>query len=310
MSILGTSLLGNGLTIRNTRLTEDNVQLLIVLQAPLQCTQVELALTMHDHLAQLLTLLHYPCRILLAHLQESSHQFLCILSIDSLYGTGVLGVRILDEVETPLCILAIQRIASLHVLQLHGTTNITRLEFVDRNTSGSRTSIQLSDTLLASTVSIGQVITRLHRTTHYLKVAYLTDMWLHTCLEEVNAFRTSSIRSNLLTTGIVQLWHLADERHHIAQEFHQAAHTHIFSCTNAEHGEDAAGYQSLTDALAQLVFGKTLALEKFLHQALIILGSSLNESLVQLHGLVHLLFRNLLNDRSTTFWLPGIFLHQ
>ena len=310
MTIVGTSLLGNGLTIWDARLLEDYIKLFVVLQTPLQCTEVELTLASYDHLAQLLALIHNPCRVFLAHLEKSSHQLLCILGIDSLDGTRVLRIRILDEIEAPLSTLSIQGIARLHVLHLHGTTDITGIQLIYRHTVGTRTGINLSDTLLGTTVRIGQVVTTLDRTTHHLEVTYLTDMWFQACLEEVNTLRTIGIRSNFLTTGIMHLRHLAYERNNVAQELHQAVNAHRLACANAEYREDAASYQSLADTLTKFILCQAFTLEEFLHQALVVFGSSLNECSMKFHCLVHFLLRNILDDRSTAFWFPGIFFHQ
>ena len=179
-----------------------------------------------------------------------------------------------------------------------------------RHTVGTCAGINLSDTLLGATVCIGQVVTILNRAAHHFEVAYLADMRLHTSLEEVNTLRTITVWRNLLTTCIMQLWHLAYERNYIAQELHQAVNTHRLTCTDAEHREDATGNQSLADTLAKFIFSQALAFEEFLHQSLIVLGSSLNESCMKFHGFFHFLFRNIFYNRSTALWLPRIFFHQ
>ena len=226
MTVVGTSLLGNSLTIWDARLLEGNIELLVVLKAPLQGAEMELTLSAHDNLAQLLALVNHPCWVFLVHLDEGSHQFLSILSIGSLDGTGILRVRILDEIEAPLGTLSVQGITRLHVLHLHGTTDVTGIQLIHRHTVGTSAGINLSDTLLRTTVGIGQVVAALDRTAHHLEVAHLADVWLQTSLEEVNTLRTVGIRSNLFTTGIVQLRHLANERNHIAQELHEAVNAH------------------------------------------------------------------------------------
>ena len=68
VTVVCTCHLGNGLTIRYLRFTELHLYLLVVLQTPLQCAQMELTLTMHNGLAQLLGLLNNPCRVFLTHL--------------------------------------------------------------------------------------------------------------------------------------------------------------------------------------------------------------------------------------------------
>ena len=129
-------------------------------------------------------------------------------------------------------------------------------------------------------------------------------MWLHTSLEEVERLWAVGVRSNLLTTCVMQLWHLADERYYVAKELHKSPDTHVLARTNAEYREDGAGYESLAYSLTELVLRKRLLLEELLHQSFVVLGSSLNKSPVQFHGLVHLLGRNILDDRSTTLGFP------
>ena len=50
MTIVCTSFLGNSLTIWNTRFLKCNVELLVIFQTPLQCTEMELTLTTNDDL--------------------------------------------------------------------------------------------------------------------------------------------------------------------------------------------------------------------------------------------------------------------
>ena len=202
------------------------------------------------------------------------------------------------------CILAVESISSLHVLKLNSTADIASAKLIYRNTVSTSASINLTNTLLRTTVSIRQVVAWLNATTHHLKVRNLTDMWLHTSLEEIQRLRTVRIRSNLFATSVVQLRHLANERNYITQEFHQAAYTHILACANAEYWEYRACNQTLADTLAKFIFGKSFLFEEFLHQSLIVLGSSLNESLVELHGFVHFFCRDILNGRSATLRLP------
>ena len=135
-------------------------------------------------------------------------------------------------------------------------------------------------------------------------------MRLYASLEEINRLRTVGIDSNLLTTSVVYLWHLVNVRNHVAQELHQATYTHILACTNAEYREDATSNQTLADTLTQLVLCKSLCLKELLHQALVILGSGLYESLVKFHRLVHLLCWDFLDGRSTTVRSPRVFLHE
>ena len=79
---------------------------------------------------------------------------------------------------------------------------------------------------------------------------------------------------------------------------------------DAEHGEDAARDESLADALTHLVFGQRLSVEELLHELVVVLGSSLDESFVQFHGLIHFLSRNVLTLGLTAIGTPREFLHD
>ena len=271
---------------------------------------MELSLTMNDGLAQLLALFYHPCRIFLTHLEQGDHEFLHILGISSTDSTRILGIGILDEVETPLTVLAIERVAGLDILELHGTADVASLETVYSDTVGTGAGIDGTQTLLGTTVGIGKVVTRLNRTTHNLEVRHFTDMGFHTSLEEIQTLWSSGVGLDLFTTGIVHLRHLAYEGNYIAQEFHQSANAHVLACAYAEYREDRAGYQTLADTFTQLVLGEGFLFEELLHQRLVVLGSSLDQSLVQLQSLVHLLGRNVLDDGRATLGLPAVLLHQ
>ena len=253
---------------------------------------------------QLLALLHNPCRVFLTHLQQRCHKFFGLAFVHSLNGARIFRVRIFDEIEFLVNILAVKCIASLNIFQLHGTSYVAGIKLLHRNTVGSRASINLSDALLAASVGIRKVVARLYASAHNLEVRNLSDMRLHTGLEEINRLRSCRVGSDLLTTRIMHLRHLAHERHHITQEFHQTAHSHILTCANAEYGEDRTRYESLADALTQFVLCERLLFKELLHKRLVILGSSLYERLVHLHRLVHLLCRNVLDDRRAPLGLP------
>ena len=276
MTIFSTGFFGNSLTIWNTRFLKDNIELLIIFQTPLQSTKMEFTLSTNNNLTQFLALLNNPSWILLTHLQESSHQFFCILSINSLDSTGIFRIRIFDKVKSPFSILAIQCITGLHIFQFHCTTYIAGIQLFYSYTICTSTGIDLSNAFLAAAISICQVITRLHATTHYLKVTYFTDMRFHARLEEINTFRTIRVRNNLLTASVMQFRHIINKRNNITQEFHQAVNAHRLTCTNTENREDATSNQTLADTFTHLIFSQALAFKEFLHQALVIFCSSFN----------------------------------
>ena len=104
--------------------------------------------------------------------------------------------------------------------------------------------------------------------------------------------------------------HLIYEGNYVAEELHQATYTHVLACTDAEDGEHTAGSQSLADTFAHLVLGERLLFEELLHQAFIVLSSSLHQGLVPLGGLLHLFGRHLFDGGCTAIRSPRVFLHQ
>ncbi len=225
-------------------------------------------------------------------------------------GTAVLRVRILDEVKTLFGTLTIERVARLHIFQLHGTADVTGVELIHGDAVGTGTDIDLSHTLLGSTVGIEEIIARLDTSTHHLEVRHLADMRLYAALEEVEALRAIAVGRHLFAARVAHLRHLADKRHNITQELHQSLYAHILMCIDTEHGEDAARDKSLTNTLTHLVLGKRLRIEKLLHELVVVLGRGLDESFVQFHGLIHFLSRNLLTLGLTAIGSPREFLHD
>ena len=185
VTIVGTGSLGDSLTIWNLRFLVVNLDFLVVLHAPFQCAQVELTLSVDDNLAEFLRLLHHPRRVFLAHLGQCSHHLLRLTLVHGLHGTRIFRVGIFDEVVTVLTVLAVERVTGLHVLQFHGTADVTGIELIHGLTVCSGTGVELRQTLLRTAVGIGEVVAGLHRTAHHLEVGHLTDMRLHTRLEEI-----------------------------------------------------------------------------------------------------------------------------
>ena len=87
MTIIGTGGLGDGLTIRNLGLLKVDHHLIIVLNAPLEGTEMELTLTVKDNLTEFLGLLDNECGILLTHTVNDGHHLLHIGLINGLEGT-------------------------------------------------------------------------------------------------------------------------------------------------------------------------------------------------------------------------------
>ena len=89
MTIVGTGGLGDSLTIRNLRLTKLNLNLLVVLQTPLESAEMELAHTTDDGLTKLFAHFDTPCRILFALTGNNLHHLLVLTLVDSLDAAAI-----------------------------------------------------------------------------------------------------------------------------------------------------------------------------------------------------------------------------
>ena len=265
MTIVGTGSFRYSLTIGYSRFFKLNLQFLIVLQTPLQRTQMEFALSMHNCLAQFLRLINDPCRIFLTHTVQNSHHLFRIGFVQWFDSTRIFGIRIFNEIKAVLRSLAIQRIAGMHIFQFHSTADVTGYHFFHLDTIGTRTRIDLGDTLLGTTIGIGEIVSLVHFTAHHLEILNITDMRFNSRFKEIQGSRPVCIGFHNLTTRIMHRRHFVYERNNITQELHQTTHTHILACTNAEHREHAARSQSLTDTLTHFVLGQRILLEELLH---------------------------------------------
>ena len=148
VAIFCLGLLCDCLTIRDTWFFKFHIQFLVVLQAPLQCAQMEFSLSVNNSLLKFLRVFKYPCRIFLMHFQDCRHNLFCILGILSFNSTTILRVWILNEIKLPFCIFAIKSIASFNIFQLYCATDIASLQRVNRYAVCSSTGINLPNTLL------------------------------------------------------------------------------------------------------------------------------------------------------------------
>ena len=310
MAVVGTGSLRDGFAIRDTRFFELNLQFLVILQTPFQCTQVEFTLSVHNGLAQLLGLVDNPCRVFLAHTVQDNHHLFRIGFIQRLDGAGIFGIRIFNEVETILSPFGIQRIARMHILQFHRAADITGYHFLHLDTVGSCTCVNLRNTLLRTAVGIGKVFSFVYLAAHNLEILHITDMRFNGSLEEIQGSRSVGIGFHNFTACIVHRRHFVYKRNNITQELHQTAHTHILARTYAEYGEHAAGGQSFADALAHLVFGQRILFEEFLHQGFIVFGSGLHQCFMHGGCFLHLLSGNIFDCGCSAFRSPRIFFHQ
>jgi len=185
MTIFGLCLLRDGLSIWNLGFAECHIELLVVLQSPLQRAQMKLTLTVNNDLAQLLALFHHPRGVFLMHFQQRGHEFFHVLRIGGLHRTAVFGVGIFDEIISRLRAFAVERVAGFHVFEFHRATDIARVQLVDGYAVGSRAGINLPHTLLGTSVGIGQVVTGFHASAHHLEIGHLADVRLQPGLEEV-----------------------------------------------------------------------------------------------------------------------------
>ena len=211
---------------------------------------------------------------------------------------------IFDEIEAILTVLVVQRVAGLHVFQLHGAADVASHQLVHLDACGACTAEETADTFAAAAIGVLQIVALLHTTGHHLEILHFSDMRLHCRLEEIEARRTVGRRHHLLAARVVHSGHFVHKRHHVAQEFHQSAHAHILHGTDTEYWEHASGSQTLTVALTHFVLGERLALEELLHQRFVVLGCSLYKGFVHLHCLILLRIGNFLDGGRTAFRTP------
>ena len=146
---------------------------------------------------------------------------------------------------------------------------------------------------------------------HHLEVAHFADMRLHRCLEHIKTKRSVAVGLHFFAVGIDRCRHILDKRHHVSKEFHHAPHTHVFHGAHAENRIDRPIHQSLTDTFAHFILGKMALIKELLHQGLIVLGRSPSTSCwCSSPRMLHLILRNIGNNRYTTVGSPFIFLHQ
>ena len=240
MTIVGTGSLGDSLTIRNLRLTKLNLNLLVVLQTPLESAEMELAHTTDDGLTKLFAHFDTPCRILFALTGNDLHHLLVLTLVDSLDAAAIARTRIFDLSEGKVSTLGIQRIAGAGIFQFHGSTDIACVQFIHLGTNGSVHCENLGDTLLGVAVHVLQIVTRTEHALSHLEVVNLTDMRLYRGLEHVNRSRSVVVAFDLLAFGGNHRVGLIYRGSNVAQEFHQTTHAHVLACAHAEYREHVA----------------------------------------------------------------------
>ena len=310
VAIVGTRSLGDGFAIRDALLVKLDLNLVDVFQTPFECAQMEFALAVHEHLAQLLALFHHPCRIFLTQTSERSHHLFRFGFVHGADGAGEFGIRIFDEVETMFAALAVERVARAHIFEFHRATNVARGELTHLFAVSTRANEELCHTFLRTAIGILQIVAFFDHTAHHLEVLHFTDVRFYTSFEEINAGGSIFLRSHGFTARVEHSGHFINVRHHVAQKFHQATHAHVFCCANAEYGEDAASDHAFADAFAHFVFGELFCFKELLHELFVIFSSSFHQSLVKQSGAFHFFSRNVFNDGGSAFFFPREFLHQ
>ena len=206
--------------------------------------------------------------------------------------------------------LTIERVAGAHILEFHCATNVTSRKLTHLFAVSTRANEELCHTFLRTAVGILQIVTFFHHTAHHLEVLNFTDVRFNASLEEIDAGGCVFHWRHCLTARVVHRGHFVYIRHHVAQEFHQATHAHIFSCANAEHGEDAASHHTLADAFTHFVFGELFRFKELLHELFVILSSCFYECFVKQRSAFHFFCWDVFDHRITAFFLPREFFHQ
>ncbi len=265
---------------------------------------MEFALSFEDGLFEFFRHFHFPGGIFLVHTGEDNRKLLGVALCNGADGAGIFGGGIFDEVELHFATLLVEGVACAHVLELDGSADVARAELVDLGLDLSAYAENLGQALAASACHIVEVDAGGKCARHHFEVLYLADMRLNSGFEHIDTERAIAVGFHLVPLAVDGSWHILYERHHVAQEFHHAAHAHILQGADAEHREYGTVNEPFADAFAHLVLREVALLEEFLHQSLVVFGSGLHQSLVQFLGALHLFGRNLLDYGDASLGAP------
>ena len=311
VAVVGACGLGDGLAVWNLGLVELDRELVVVLDSPLEGSEVELALALDKHLLEFLALLPDPGGVLLVHAGENDGKLLGVGLVDRLDGTGVLGGRVLDEVELVLAAFLVESVAGVDVLELDGGADVACAELVDALAHLSADDVELGEALLGALAGdVLDIVAGMERATHDLEVVDLADVGLDAGLEDKEAQGTVGLGLYGLAGDGDGSGHLGDEWADVAKELHHAAHAHVLEGADDEYGIDAAVDESLADAFAHLVLGQGAFLEELVHEGLVVLGGSLDEGIVELLGAVHEVGGDVGDGGSSAVGTPFELLHE
>ncbi len=119
------------------------------------------------------------------HTGKNSHQFLGITFSDRTDSPAILRFGITDEIETIIAILGIKSVAGAHILKLDRSSDVAGTELIHLRLNASAHTIELRDTFFRASCHVVKIDTWSKRTRHHLEIADLTDMRLHSRLEEI-----------------------------------------------------------------------------------------------------------------------------
>ena len=230
MTIIGTCSLGDCLAIRDLRLLEGNHHLVVVLQTPLECTQVELTLTADDSLLQFFALLNEPCRIFLMHTCEQCAQFLGFLLVVRTDSAAVLRIGIADGFVLQFAILGVEGVTGASIFQLNRGSDVACANLIYRHADAAVHSVELRDTLLGAAVHVHKVVGSVYGALHNLEVVDITDMRLNRGLEDEHRNGSFVVGSDLHTLGAQRLGCIGYCGSHLTEELHESAYAHV-ACT-------------------------------------------------------------------------------
>ena len=301
---------GERLAVGNALFGELHFDFVDVFENPLQRAEMELTLSVHENLAQLLALFHHPRGVFLTQTREGGHHLFGVGFVDGTDGAGEFGVGVFDEVKAVVALFVVERVARAHVFQLHGAADVTGRKLFDLIAVGARAHKELCHAFFRPAVGVGEIVAFAHHTTHHLEILDFADVRFDARLEEVDAGGRFLVGADFLTASVVHLRHFVDEGNDVAQEFHEASHAHVLACADAEDGEDAAGDQSLADALAHFVFRELFGLKELLHESFVVFCCRFHEGFVHGLRLFELVGGDFLHDGFATFFLPREFFHE
>ncbi len=271
--------LGDGLAVRDLRREELDVDLIVVVEVPLEDVDLLLAHAVDDGLLQFAGVLDAEGRVFGAGAVEGLAQLLLVFLVGSLDGAAILERREGDRIDDLVVARGVERLVRLDGLQLHGTAHVAGHQLGDALFLLAGHGVERGDALLGFARHVDHVLTLGDLARHHLEVGDVAQVLLEGGLVDEQR-------------GLAVDIHFGS-RAELGDELHQAADTHVFLRTDAEHGIGFALVKAHAQTLVHLFLGKFTFVEEFHHQILVAFGGFFHQFGVQVLGLAFEVGRNL-----------------